>query len=129
MKEEKEHILAIGRKRGFGMLEASSTVTGGSRKKRGSSDGGSTRSSKSNGGRVCANCGKMDSPEWRAGPTGQKTLCNACGLRWAKSQRQASESAPSTASGMSGVNGGGANSGLSPSEFSSFQAMDTDAWM
>lgn len=24
---------------------------------------------------------------WRAGPTGVKSLCNACGLRWAKTQR------------------------------------------
>jgi len=33
---------------------------------------------------VCYTCGRTDSPEWRKGPTGPKTLCNACGLRWAK---------------------------------------------
>lgn len=33
---------------------------------------------------VCADCGRVDSPEWRKGPLGPKTLCNACGLRWAK---------------------------------------------
>ncbi|KAK6340192.1 blue light receptor, variant 2 [Orbilia blumenaviensis] len=33
---------------------------------------------------VCTDCGTLDSPEWRKGPTGPKTLCNACGLRWAK---------------------------------------------
>ncbi|KAK7038077.1 hypothetical protein R3P38DRAFT_2904299, partial [Favolaschia claudopus] len=33
---------------------------------------------------VCITCGRTDSPEWRKGPTGPKTLCNACGLRWAK---------------------------------------------
>lgn len=27
----------------------------------------------------CADCGTSDSPEWRKGPRGPKTLCNACG--------------------------------------------------
>ncbi|KAG8758939.1 blue light receptor [Serendipita sp. 396] len=35
-------------------------------------------------GRVCTSCGRNNSPEWRKGPQGPKTLCNACGLRWAK---------------------------------------------
>lgn len=51
-------------------------------------------------------CGRTDSPEWRKvrlrfksdyryptdfvtqGPLGPKTLCNACGLRWAKQTRK-----------------------------------------
>ncbi|GAA6059034.1 hypothetical protein JCM10212_001259 [Sporobolomyces blumeae] len=33
---------------------------------------------------VCRDCGRTDSPEWRKGPDGPKTLCNACGLRYAK---------------------------------------------
>ncbi|KAJ7074077.1 white collar 2 type of transcription factor [Mycena amicta] len=33
---------------------------------------------------ACITCGRTDSPEWRKGPSGPKTLCNACGLRWAK---------------------------------------------
>lgn len=33
---------------------------------------------------VCTDCGTLASPEWRKGPSGPKTLCNACGLRWAK---------------------------------------------
>lgn len=28
---------------------------------------------------VCTDCGTLDSPEWRKGPNGPKTLCNACG--------------------------------------------------
>lgn len=52
---------------------------------------------------VCQTCGRTDSPEWRKvglvqistymskmrvqGPGGPKTLCNACGLRWAKKLR------------------------------------------
>ncbi|PKI85002.1 hypothetical protein MVES1_001073 [Malassezia vespertilionis] len=35
--------------------------------------------------KACLSCGKTDSPEWRRGPTGHKTLCNACGLRYARS--------------------------------------------
>ncbi|KAG9303385.1 hypothetical protein G9A89_013711 [Geosiphon pyriformis] len=39
---------------------------------------------------VCTDCGTVESPEWRKGPLGPKTLCNACGLRWAKkAKRQA----------------------------------------
>ena len=32
---------------------------------------------------VCTDCGTLDSPEWRKGPSGPKTLCNACGCRCA----------------------------------------------
>ncbi|KAG5939884.1 hypothetical protein E4U59_002807 [Claviceps monticola] len=32
--------------------------------------------------------GTLDSPEWRKGPRGPKTLCNACGLRWAKKEKK-----------------------------------------
>ncbi|BFZ64099.1 white collar 2 type of transcription factor [Saitoella coloradoensis] len=37
---------------------------------------------------VCTDCGTTDSPEWRRGPHGAKTLCNACGLRWAKQEKK-----------------------------------------
>lgn len=37
---------------------------------------------------VCTDCGTLDSPEWRKGPNGPKTLCNACGLRWAKKEKR-----------------------------------------
>lgn len=30
----------------------------------------------------CADCGTSDSPEWRKGPDGPKTLCNACGCKY-----------------------------------------------
>ncbi|KAF1825407.1 uncharacterized protein K489DRAFT_377956 [Dissoconium aciculare CBS 342.82] len=39
---------------------------------------------------VCSDCGTLDSPEWRKGPKGPKTLCNACGLRWAKKEKKRS---------------------------------------
>lgn len=34
---------------------------------------------------VCTDCGTLDSPEWRKGPNGPKTLCNACGCEYALS--------------------------------------------
>ncbi|KAL1969564.1 hypothetical protein VTN77DRAFT_9002 [Rasamsonia byssochlamydoides] len=37
---------------------------------------------------VCTDCGTLASPEWRKGPSGPKTLCNACGLRWAKKEKK-----------------------------------------
>jgi hypothetical protein len=32
----------------------------------------------------CLSCGKTETPEWRRGPEGPRTLCNACGLNFAK---------------------------------------------
>ncbi|MCB1180932.1 MAG: GATA zinc finger domain-containing protein [Chlamydiia bacterium] len=31
----------------------------------------------------CSHCGVTESPEWRRGPLGRRTLCNACGLLYA----------------------------------------------
>lgn len=48
---------------------------------------------------VCTDCGTLDSPEWRKGPNGPKTLCNACGLRWAKKEKK--KTGPPTAADTS----------------------------
>lgn len=40
---------------------------------------------------VCTDCGTTDSPEWRKGPKGPKTLCNACGLRHSKKQKKSEQ--------------------------------------
>ncbi|RWW39898.1 hypothetical protein BHE74_00054727 [Ensete ventricosum] len=32
--------------------------------------------------RRCTHCGAQKTPQWRAGPLGPKTLCNACGVRF-----------------------------------------------
>ncbi|KAK4660375.1 hypothetical protein QC762_118400 [Podospora pseudocomata] len=37
---------------------------------------------------ACKKCGVMDSPRWRAGPAGPSTLCNVCGLLYAKRSRR-----------------------------------------
>ena len=34
--------------------------------------------------RGCLNCGQQKTPQWRVGPEGPKTLCNACGVRFRK---------------------------------------------
>lgn len=36
----------------------------------------------------CHSCGTIDTPEWRRGPDGCKSLCNACGLHYAKILRR-----------------------------------------
>lgn len=30
----------------------------------------------------CVQCGTFDTPLWRSGPKGAKSMCNACGIRW-----------------------------------------------
>ncbi|KAI6005803.1 white collar 2 type of transcription factor [Pisolithus albus] len=52
---------------------------------------------------VCVTCGRTDSPEWRKGPQGPKTLCNACGLRWAKEVRNKGDDGLCTVGTSSGV--------------------------
>ena len=37
----------------------------------------------------CANCHTRNTPEWRRGPSGNRDLCNSCGLRYAKQVRAA----------------------------------------
>ncbi|KAJ6178371.1 hypothetical protein N7519_008832 [Penicillium mononematosum] len=46
--------------------------------------------------KICAMCNTKNTPEWRRGPSGNRDLCNSCGLRWAKqirSQAQAQAAA------------------------------------
>ncbi|EFJ52685.1 hypothetical protein VOLCADRAFT_85916 [Volvox carteri f. nagariensis] len=37
-------------------------------------------------GSVCVDCGTDKTPQWRRGPKGPRTLCNACGVRFKKIQ-------------------------------------------
>ncbi|KAJ5425527.1 hypothetical protein N7465_000597 [Penicillium sp. CMV-2018d] len=37
--------------------------------------------------KLCAMCNTKNTPEWRRGPSGNRDLCNSCGLRWAKQIR------------------------------------------
>ncbi|CAL0335224.1 unnamed protein product [Lupinus luteus] len=45
--------------------------------------------------RKCLHCGAEKTPQWRSGPMGPKTLCNACGVRF-KSGRLVPEYRPAT---------------------------------
>ena len=58
---------------------------------------------------VCTDCGTLDSPEWRKGPSGPKTLCNACGLRWAKKEkkRMGKDGSKENGAGREGTHDGG----------------------
>ncbi|KAB8664816.1 hypothetical protein FH972_026241 [Carpinus fangiana] len=58
----------------------------------------------------CANCHTKQTPEWRRGPSGNRDLCNSCGLRWAKQQGRIS---PRTSSHRS-AHSDGKQSGGSP---------------
>ncbi|XWS11976.1 hypothetical protein CRYUN_Cryun37aG0051000 [Craigia yunnanensis] len=44
-------------------------------------------------GRKCSHCASEKTPQWRTGPMGPKTLCNACGVRY-KSDRLVPEYRP-----------------------------------
>jgi hypothetical protein len=55
----------------------------------------------------CHSCNRAETPEWRRGPDGARTLCNACGLHYAKLTRKEKNANKNTA-----VN----NSNLRPKE-------------
>ncbi|XP_006644147.1 GATA transcription factor 23-like [Oryza brachyantha] len=38
--------------------------------------------------RSCVECRATTTPMWRSGPTGPRSLCNACGIRYRKKRRQ-----------------------------------------
>jgi len=44
----------------------------------------------------CDFCGSRNTPEWRRGPGGKNTLCNACGLKYAKQRRSENETKKKT---------------------------------
>ena len=47
--------------------------------------------------KACTTCGTKNTPEWRRGPSGNRDLCNSCGLRWAKQNRSQAQSAAAPA--------------------------------
>ncbi|KAJ3031308.1 blue light receptor [Rhizophlyctis rosea] len=87
-----------------GVEEDCEDGSGSPRKRKGRGEGGSDGGEVGKGGGVtgkrkkkakllppdlfCRQCGTTRSPEWRKGPDGPKTLCNACGLAYAKKQKK-----------------------------------------
>ncbi|CAH8383721.1 unnamed protein product [Eruca vesicaria subsp. sativa] len=57
--------------------------------------GGRHQSSAEGGMRRCTHCASEKTPQWRTGPLGPKTLCNACGVRF-KSGRLVPEYRPAS---------------------------------
>ncbi|OQO10038.1 hypothetical protein B0A48_04394 [Cryoendolithus antarcticus] len=58
----------------------------------------------------CHSCNRAETPEWRRGPDGARTLCNACGLHYAKLTRKQNSAA------KSGMSNGASGSNLRPKE-------------
>lgn len=50
----------------------------------------------------CAMCSTKNTPEWRRGPSGNRDLCNSCGLRWAKQMRSQTQNTTETSAPSSG---------------------------
>ncbi|GAB4816737.1 hypothetical protein N2152v2_003783 [Parachlorella kessleri] len=46
-----------------------------------------------NGAKCCSRCGATKTPQWREGPFGPKTLCNACGVKRTRKLRAEQEGA------------------------------------
>jgi GATA zinc finger len=49
----------------------------------------------------CHSCNRAETPEWRRGPDGARTLCNACGLHYAKLTRKMAVNKNAALSGSS----------------------------
>ncbi|TEB33053.1 hypothetical protein FA13DRAFT_1708466 [Coprinellus micaceus] len=79
---------------------ANTTTSGGT-----GSVGGSHKRQKHDGegdGQTCLGCGATSTPEWRRGPLGPRTLCNACGLVYAKMIKKRVKGTEAASSGSSG---------------------------
>ncbi|RYP21637.1 hypothetical protein DL765_002098 [Monosporascus sp. GIB2] len=77
-----------------------------------SKDKGSNHNSSSK--RACQRCGRTDTPEWRTGPEGRKTLCNVCGLLYAKQRGRSRKSTEAVASNVSSSRHAGRSTGTRP---------------
>lgn len=47
--------------------------------------------------RCCSYCSTKDTPQWRVGPNGPQTLCNACGVRYGRQIRASGKKRPAKA--------------------------------
>lgn len=79
-----------------GLVRGGGATAGGDQYHPGGAAAGASTATSTPGGRgsgnrpsgilECSSCGATSSPEWRKGPSGKKELCNACGLRFARSR-------------------------------------------
>ncbi|KAJ3215851.1 hypothetical protein HDU67_010271 [Dinochytrium kinnereticum] len=71
-----------------------------------------TLSRKSETNTRCQSCQATQTPEWRRGPHGRRTLCNACGLTYAKLKKDRAGSSSASGGGpLSAPSEGGGGSG------------------
>ncbi|GIL80244.1 hypothetical protein Vretifemale_9419 [Volvox reticuliferus] len=68
------------------------------------------RSGKLVSGRTCVECGATQTPQWREGPAGPKTLCNACGVRYVRAQQRANKRSATSGGVRCGYGSGGRQS-------------------
>jgi hypothetical protein len=59
-------------------------------------------------GQTCLGCNATSTPEWRRGPLGPRTLCNACGLVYAKLIKKRKRDAARRAANTQDANDGAA---------------------
>ena len=64
----------------------------------------------------CHSCNRAETPEWRRGPDGPRTLCNACGLHYAKITRKSGPKANVTDSDLPKEDAHGLEQRLQPSD-------------
>ncbi|TFL02021.1 hypothetical protein BDV98DRAFT_47804 [Pterulicium gracile] len=67
-------------------------------------------------GHICIGCGAGSTPEWRRGPLGPRTLCNACGLVYAKMMKKRAREKAKQANGGGKKNGQNGNGDEASSE-------------
>ncbi|KXS16291.1 hypothetical protein M427DRAFT_69263 [Gonapodya prolifera JEL478] len=78
-------------------------------------------------GRRCEACGTDESPEWRNGEGGRKTLCNACGLRYARKLKQEGKLKRRGIRKKRGGGGGGSGAGAGRKRAAQADQVDVDA--
>lgn len=77
VKEEEEELEWLSNKDAFPAVETMAPAAGARPRKRGKRGAASSAT----GRRRCRHCGTEKTPQWREGPEGPHTLCNACGVR------------------------------------------------
>ncbi|WYZ41743.1 hypothetical protein EsH8_V_000638 [Colletotrichum jinshuiense] len=85
VKESNERVRAAGKQKGY--EEEDTPMYDGMNKNYGIAEVKKRRGRAAPPGR-CHSCNRIDTPEWRRGPDGARTLCNACGLHYAKLERK-----------------------------------------
>ncbi|KAJ9513724.1 hypothetical protein QJQ45_015474 [Haematococcus lacustris] len=81
----------------------------------GGGGGGGSGSRRQVTGRVCVECGATSTPQWREGPKGPKTLCNACGVRYGRIKHRLLKKTGGSSSGGRGRGGRGGSGAAAPS--------------